>query len=127
MSVTESTSSREAALTGRLGYLGTAAKLRLYDGTRPAVSAAATGNLIAEVTLQNPAGTVSAGALTLLASGPATVAITGTPTYARVVNGSDATAFDMSAGVDGSGADCILSDAVLYAGGVVTIISASIV
>jgi len=116
MSVIESTASREAALTGRLTYLGTAAKLRLYD---------AADILIAEVALQNPAGAVSAGALTLLASGAATVVATGTPTYATVVNGSNDTAFTMSAGVTGSGADCIISDAVLYAGGVVTIVSAS--
>lgn len=122
MSVTESTASREAALNGRLTYLGTGAKLKLYD---------VTDTLIAEVALQNPAGTVSGGALTLLASGVGTVVATGTPTRASVFNGSNNLAFSMSAGVAGSvggnNPDCVLSDAVLYSGGLVTIVSASIV
>lgn len=130
MSVTESTASHEAALNGRLTYLDTGtgrAKLRLYDGERPLVTAEPEvgSNLISEVTLTDPAGAVAAGTLTLTADGAGDVLVTGTATWARVINGDGATAFDMSAGVTGSGADCIVSDAVLYQGGVVTIVSAS--
>jgi hypothetical protein len=132
MSVTESFASHEAALAGRLTFLDTgtaAAKIQLYDGVRPLVTVAADvgNNLIAEVALQDPAGSVVANALHLLASvTPATVLYTGTPTWARAVNGNGATAFDMDCGITGSGAECILTDAILYAGGVVTIVSATL-
>lgn len=132
MSVTESIASHEAALAGRLTFLDTgtaAAKLQLYDGERPLVGVAPSvgNNLIAEVTLQDPSGAVVANALNLLASmPPATVLYTGTPTWARALNGNGATAFDMDCGITGSGAECILTDAVLYAGGVVTIVSATL-
>lgn len=130
MSVSESVASHEAALAGRLSFLDAGAapaKIRLYDGTRPAVTDApdVASNLIAEVTLQDPSGSVAANALHLLAATtPATVLATGTPTWARAINGNGATAFDMDCGLSGSGKEVILTDAVLYAGGVVTIVSA---
>lgn len=56
----------------------------------------------------------------------ANVALTGTPTWARFVDGTGATVYDASAGLPGSGAQLIVSDgqeppgAAMYPGGVVT-------
>ena len=56
----------------------------------------------------------------------ANVALTGTPTWARFVDGAGATVYDASAGLPGSGAQLIVSDgqeppgAAMYPGGVVT-------
>jgi hypothetical protein len=128
MSITESNASRVKAMEGRLAFLDTGsgfAKIRLYDGTRPLVSADPDvgSTLIAEVALTKPAGSIVSNALTLTASGAGDVLQTGTPTWARAVNGDGATAFDTDAGIVGSGAECIISDEVLYAGGVVTIVN----
>jgi hypothetical protein len=129
MSLTESTACREASLSGRLTFLdsGTgSARVRIYGGTRPAVTSDPGTPLLVEIPLQEPAGGVAAGVLTLLPSGPGTIASTGSAAWARVVNGSGATAFDTDVGLDGSGANVILSDLTLYAGGLVSILSASL-
>lgn len=131
MSITESNASRVKALEGRLAFLDTGsgvAKIRLYDGTRGLVSAdpGVGCTLISEVALTKPAGSIVSNTLKLTASGAGEVLQTGTPLWARAVNGDDVTAFDMDAGVVGSGAECIISDAVLYAGGVVTIVNATL-
>jgi hypothetical protein len=126
--ISESTSSREAALAGRLTFLnagtGTAA-INIYDGTRPADGdAAATGTLLASVELQAPAGVVAGGALTLACEPANLILASGVATWARVVTRSGASAFDMDVGLSGSGAECTLPSTTLYAGGDVTVLSA---
>ncbi len=126
--ITETTPSREAALTGRLAFLNTGtgtAEVRIYGGTRPTLASdPPTSAMIVAIPLENPAGTVASGALTLLPAEPGMITTSGVATWARVVNRDAATAFDMAAGAEGSGAECELSDTTLWAGGSVAITSA---
>ena len=126
--ITESVDSHSAALAGRLAFLnaGTgAAKVCVYGDAHPALASGAPGSApLVEIALQDPSGSVAAGALTLLPNGPAQITVSGSATWVRVVNGEGATAFDMDAGAVGSGKECILSDVALWAGGSVTLLSA---
>ena len=134
--ISETTASREAALTGRLAFLNTgstsAAQVSIYGNTRPASPSDAPGaSALVVFNLENPAGSVAAGVLSLLPAESAMVLTTGNPTWARVTNRDGAAAFDMDAGVAGSmpgGADpeCVLDQATVYAGGVVSILSAAL-
>ncbi len=128
MTIRETTPSREAALSGRLSFLNTGtgtAAVEIYGGTRPASVNDAPGSpMLASVPLNNPAGTVAAGALTLDPSGSGLITATGTATWARAVNRNGVVAFDMDAGVTGGGAECQMGNTNLYAGGQVAITSA---
>lgn len=82
--------------------------LRLYTGTAPAPDAAATGTLLAELTLSatafgaaadtNPGGSVTANAITQDSSANAS----GTVGYARLVDSTGGNAINLTVGV-GSG------------------------
>lgn len=128
--ISESTASREAALSGRLAFLNTGsgvAGLRIYNGTRPPnANATPSGNeyLLVTVPLSDPAGTVSGGTLTLTQAEPGLINSTGIATWARAVNRDGQTAFDMDVGAVGSGAECELSSTTLYAGGDLNMVSA---
>lgn len=84
---------------------GTSAKLRIYNGTRPASGAALSGNtLLAEIIMNATAfaPAASGGVLTpSAATGAATAAATGTATWARLVK-SDGTTWvaDFDVGTD---------------------------
>jgi len=99
------------------------AKLRIYTGSQPAsANNAASGTLLVEITLVDPAfGAASAGVITL--ADPAAVAATtsGTAGWFRVVNPGGATVFDGSAGT--SGTDLILATTTITAGVAVDILS----
>lgn len=124
----ESIDSRTAAMTGRLAFLQNGvgvARLRIYGNTRPlAVTDAPGADPLVEITLATPPGSVANGELTLAAAAPGDVLQSGDASWVRVVNGDGATAFDMDAGGKTSGKECILSDAALWAGGLVSILSA---
>jgi hypothetical protein len=130
----ETVECREAALLGRLSFLDAGASgnavVRLYGGTRPAGPSSEPGTaMLAEIKLEYPAGSVSAGSLALAPLEPALIQQTGAPTWARVVSRNGATAFDMNAGIAGSqpgglNPECVLSAAGLFAGGSVAIVSA---
>ena len=126
--ISESLGSREAALAGRLGFLNTGsgvAAVRVYDGTRPASWAdTPTSVMLVSIPLANPAGVVASGQLVLDPEEPGLVSNSGLATWARVVNRNGDTAFDMDAGAAGSGAECILTQTTLFAGGQVAITSA---
>lgn len=128
MSMSESTGSREAALTGRLAFLNTGtgtAAVRAYGGTRAANADTAPGTtLLVEIPLENPAGSVDAGALTLAPATAGMIANSGTATWVRAVNRNGDAAFDMDAGLVGSGAECEMSEVILFAGGLVSVVSA---
>lgn len=128
--IEESVGSRNAALAGRLVFLdsGTAnARIRVYGGTRPAsVNDSPATTLLLEITLEKPAGAVLAGVLSLNPLASASVLASGVATWARAVNGDDASAFDMDAsGIGGSG-ECVLSDTTLWQGGEVALLSAAL-
>ncbi len=126
--IDETVECREAALTGRLNFLNTGtgdAGICVYGGTRPASSADAPGtSLLVRIDLEDPAGSVASGALTLAPADPGMIAVSGIATWARVVNQNGDTAFDMDAGEVASGAECELSSTLLYAGGLVAVVSA---
>lgn len=86
--------------------IGSAGKLRIYDGVRPASGGAAT-NLLAEIALANPAAPApSNGIITFTVPQTDTSAdATGTATWARVVDGSNAWIADMSVTASGGGGD----------------------
>lgn len=94
------------------------AAVRIYGGTRPATPADTPSSaMLVQISLTKPCGTVAANVLTLTPAANGLITETGTATWARVVNGDGATAFDCDAG-EGAGAwEVQLVQAVLYAGG----------
>lgn len=108
---------------GRLPWLDSgpgAASLVIYDTARPATGASAGGSPLAIIALSEPAGTVSAaGVLTLIVPRDGLILISGTPTWARMLTGNGDIAFDADVGTE-----VILSQAQLYSGGTVRLVSA---
>lgn len=104
-----------------------AGKFQLYTGSSPGVNNAATGTLLAELTLSDPCGTVTNGVLTFSAiTADSSANANGTAGYARIVTSASATVADLSVGATGSGADVILNNVNIVAGGEVSITSATI-
>lgn len=131
--IDETTECREAALAGRLAFLDTGvgtAVVQLYAAPRAANASTAPGGApLVEIPLAVPAGTVSGGVLELLPAATGLIVNTGVPTWARVKNRGGVTAFDMDAGVVGSGPggtdpECVVTTDNLYAGGQVAMLSA---
>jgi hypothetical protein len=117
-----------ARLVGSLADLDVGvgnAAIRIYEGTRPASpDDTPTSVMLVQIGLTKPAGTVSGGLLTLTQAENGLIQNSGTATWARVVDGDGATCFDCDAG-EGVGAwEIQLSQAVLYAGGEVALVSA---
>ena len=112
-----------AAMQGRLAFLDSgsdAAGLVIYGGVRAATGAVAGSSPLAVLDLPKPAGTVSAaGVLTLIVPRNGLIVISGTPSWARMLNGSGEVAFDADVGVE-----VILSQAQFYAGGTARLVSA---
>lgn len=130
MTISITAAHNDARLTGTLAYLDTGtdnAAVRIYGGTRPATPADTPSSaMLVQISLTKPAGTVASGALTLTQLADGLISETGTATWARVVNGNGATAFDCDAG-EGVGAwEVQLVQAVLYAGGDARITSATL-
>ena len=122
---TISTAARNAAADGVVGLLdggAGAGYIEVRDGTQPATpNDAATGTLLATLTLSDPAfgaaatGTATANAITDDTSADAS----GTATWFRGYDSTGVAVIDGSAGT--SGTDLILDDAAIVAGGVVAI------
>ena len=128
MTITITSAHNDARLGGTVAYLdsGTGnAAVRLYGGTRPATPADTPSSvMLVQIPLSKPCGTVSAGVLTLTQLEDGLIGNTGTATWARVVNGDGATAFDCDCG-EGTGAwEVQLAQVNLYAGGAARITSA---
>lgn len=100
-------------------------ELRIYTGSQPASPAdAATGTLLATVTLASPAFSAAVNG-TATGSDPASVtaAASGTAGWFRALTSAGATVLDGSVTVTGSGGDMTLSSTALTAGGAVDITS----
>lgn len=125
MAVGYSTALRNARLDAITTAAGASAKLRIYDGTRPATGGAVT-TLLAELTCNATfAPAASSGVLTLNAiTQDSSADATGTATWARIVT-SGAT-FVMDLGVGTSGQEVTLNTVSIVVGGVVTCTSAVI-
>lgn len=82
-----------------------AAKIRIYNGTRPATGGTAT-TLLAELTCSDPSGTVTNGVFTLSAiTQDSSADATGTATWFRIVDSTGAFVLDGSVSAIGGGGD----------------------
>lgn len=119
-----STTLRNAQLDAITTAVGSAGKLQIYDGTRPATGGTATTKL-AEFTLGSPfaAGASSATLSPTLPSNVTAVA-SGTATWFRITTSGGTFVIDGSVGT--SGADCNLNTTTISSGGTVSVISFSI-
>jgi hypothetical protein len=106
-----------------------AGTIKIYDGTQPANAntAVSTQNLLATITLKNPAfGNSSAGVATLDVTGgvSTSASATGTATWFRCATSGGNTVFDGSVGT--SGADLNLSSTSVVSGTTVSITSGTV-
>ena len=102
-----------------------AGEIRLYDGTRPtnADIAISDQTLLGTFAIPNPAGTVTNGVFTGTNPAAAMMAVSGTATWARVVDSSAGTIFDADVGVTSSGSVIEIDNVTLASGGYCTITS----
>lgn len=101
-----------------------AGRLRIYSGTQPATSdTAASGTLLAELTLSDPAfGAPSNGVCTAAAiTGDTSADATGTAGWFRVVDSTGAACWDGSVTATGGGGDLTLSSTSIIQGGTVNV------
>lgn len=111
---------RNARLDAITTFAGNGAKLRIYDGTRPATGGTAT-TLLAEFTLGSPfASAASAGAISPTLPSNTTGAANGTATWFRIVK-ADGTTHVMDGSAGTSGTDMILNTAAITTGVTVAI------
>lgn len=126
MALGYATTLRNNQLDQITSFAGTSAKLRLYNGTRPATGGTATTllcELICSASAFAPAS--SGGVLTLNAIANGTAAATGTATWFRIVK-SDGTTFVMDGNVGTSGSDLNINNTSIASGQTVSITSATI-
>lgn len=121
MALTLATATRNAKADAAVDLIdaGTGAgSLQIRSGSRPAsANDAATGTLLAEVILEDPAfGAASSGAASLVDPAPVTGAAAGTATWFRVLDGDDATIFDGSVTATGGGGDLTLATTTISVG-----------
>lgn len=118
--ITESIESCNAALQGRVDFLDAGtdpARIRIYDGTRPASGGAAT-NLLVEIALDKPCATISNRVATLVSSAQPLCLSSGIATWARFITGQGVFAFDADVSTVAAGTGQVqLEDTQLYAGG----------
>ena len=125
MALAYSTTLRNARLDAISTAVGTAGKVRIYDGVRPASGGTVTV-LLAELTLAGAfAAAAAAGVLTVNAiTQDASADATGTATWFRVV--TSANAFVIDGTVAASGSDLNLNTTSIVLGGPVAITSFTI-
>jgi hypothetical protein len=121
-----STELNEYRLNGVIAFLAGGAenaRANLYDGVRPTLGGAPTGNLLVSIVLMEPVGTVANGLLTLTPTDEVMIGNTGQATWARIVNGNGALAWDCDVSdLNGSG-ELRLPSTTLYAGGYTRLVS----
>lgn len=91
--------------------------IEIRSGTRPDVNAAASGTLLAEVTLIDPAfGSAVAGVATIADPDPATGVGDGTASWFRALDSDGTTVFDGSVSETGAGGDLQLATTTISTG-----------
>lgn len=129
MTIWISTEHNEDRLTGTLNNLMRGpdpAKIKFYDGTRPAGGGTPT-TLICTVNLAEPPGEVIDNKLVLAPPADALVVADGTPTWARIETGEGNPSMDLDVVEEGAldtANKIVLESTTLYAGGGIRIISA---
>lgn len=116
---------RNAWLDSITTTAGGSAKLRFYDGTRPATAGAATTLLAELICNATFAPAASGGVLTLNAIASATAGATSTATWFRIVK-SDGTTFVMDGNVSTSGSDINMSTTAFVSGATIAVSSFTI-
>ncbi len=129
MSITITQAHNEARLAGTLVFLDTGpdhAKVRIYEGVRPATAAdAPTGStLLVEIELGKPAGTIGSGTLVLNQLQNGLIAATGLSTWARVINGAGANVLDCDVDDGLNGGELVMAQRQLFAGGEAKMVTA---
>ena len=125
LSTAHAASRAAAALSATLTALNagaTGATVSLYTTTRPANGEDAGGAAQAVVTLPQPAGTISAGVLTLGAADDALILSTGVALWARI-EANSVILLDCDVSDTGGTATIRLATTTLYAGGSVRLAS----
>jgi hypothetical protein len=121
-----STELNEYRLNGVIAFLAGGAehaRANLYDGVRPPLGGTPTGNLLVSIVLMEPLGTVAEGLLALTPTDEVMITTTGQATWARIVNGNGALAWDCDVSdLNGSG-ELRLPSTTLYAGGYTRLVS----
>lgn len=120
MSLSVSFDLKNARLAAVVAFLDTGAgvaRVRIYPGTRPLVSAAPDSGFLAELPLLKPSGSVLDGVLTLAPGEPVLNANSGVAAWARVVNGNGETAFDCDVTDTAGSGEIKIQSTVLYEGG----------
>lgn len=114
MTISYSTTLRNARMDAITTAIGTSGLFRIYDGTKPAAGGAAT-TLLAELALSaTAAAAAAAGVLTFNAiTQDASANATGTATWFRIVTSGGTFVIDGTAGT--SGTDLILTTASIVA------------
>lgn len=121
-----STELNEYRLNGVIAFLSGGAenaRAHIYDGARPALGGEPVGNLLVSIVLMEPLGTVENGLLTITPTNEVMIGNTGQATWARIVNGNAALAWDCDVSdLNGTG-ELRLPSTTLYAGGYTRIVS----
>lgn len=94
-----------------------AASLKIYTGAQPATpQTAASGTLLATVTLVDPVGSIATGVLTITDSASTTGVAAGTAGWFRVADNSGDAVYDGAVGATGSGLELELSTTTISVG-----------
>ena len=116
----------EYRLQGVMAFLAQGsegARAEIYDGVRPAFGGVPLGRLLVAIALAEPVGTIQDGVLTLTPTAEVMITATGQATWARIVNGEGAVAWDCDVSdLNGTG-ELRLASTTLYAGGFTRIVS----
>lgn len=113
---------RNAWLQSVLTAIGSAGKVKIYDGTQPSTGGTAT-NLLATLVMGSPAGPApSNGAVTLNSiTEDGSADASGMATWARITDSADNFVCDCTVTATGGGGDIQLNSTAITAGGIVRI------
>ncbi len=115
---------RGLAVRDAIDAAATPGKIAIYGTARPATGGAAGGDPLAVFVLEQPCGTVSASGVLTITPPVGMVQITnsGSPAWARFLDGDDTPLFDATAGT--SNAEVIVDQETFYAGAFTALVSA---
>jgi hypothetical protein len=120
---------KNARLSAVVAFLDTGAgvaRVRIYPGARPLVSAPPDAGFLAELPLLKPSGSVMDCILTLAPGSPVLNANSGVAAWARVVNGNGETAFDGDVTDTAGAGEIKIQSTVLYEGGETRMVSGTL-
>ena len=115
------------AITAAISAGAGAGVVQIYDGARPASGGTAT-TLLGTVTCTDPAAPAASGGVLTFSTftEDSSADATGTATWARIEDSAGAWVMDMDIGTSGSGAELIMNNTSITAGGPIRIDSGSL-